>query len=489
MTRYSMITAAGIIAFLARDEMPTVAEGLYATAAPSIVSAVAYEGTTVVDVRSGELRPNQVIIVTGDRITAVGPVGGVAIPPGARVVSTQGTYAIPGLWDMHTHTLGFPGVTYPLFIANGVTGVREMSVISLDSARRWRQEVLAGARVGPRTVLPGPFITDNSFRSFPWRYGQPWGVLAATPEDGRRIVDSLKQAGADFIKIYHEHSRETYFAIAGAARRAGLRLEGHLPGVVTPVEASDSGQRSLEHSLVCDIAAKPAKSMQLEPQVDPEGCRVLAERFRTNGTWFSIGLPMALSRSGSMVRQWADLVGYWPDTVLSDDSTLLARGISPYDSIRYEWATASSKSGERSIERWAVLHRGATTHFYRDLQRAGVRMLAGTDTGPIPFLLTSVPGFALHDLLWLLVADGLTPLEALQTATLNPAEFYEATDSLGTVAAGKLADIVFLDANPLQDIYNTRRIRAVVANGRFFDRDDIDQLLMQVERDGRIRRP
>ncbi len=480
------------VSFVIAD-LPAAAQERAAAVGPSASadSALVFEGTTLVDVRDGQLLPNRTVVVVGNRVQSVGSTKDVPIPAGARVVKATGTYMIPGLWDMHVHSWGDENTSYPLFIANGVTGVRDMSMSSLDSLRLWRHEIAAGTRAGPRILSSGPALLPPSYNKLSsgvWRGRRPWGVFPSTPAEGRRVVDSLKTAGADFIKIYDGHSRELYFAVAAEARRVGLPLAGHLPASVTAVEASDSGQRSIEHYLYCDAEAAPGDHhlKTALPEVagmagaDIRRCRALARTFRDNDTWFSLASPwMGWSR---LVLNWTDLMRYWPDSVLFWGTAAFGGG--DFDSARAVTAALPREHEQRGTAKWAAEHEQGE-RVIGTMHRAGIRFLAGSDTGPSIGMMWAVPGFSLHNVLWNLVLDGLTPLEALQTATLNPAEYLHATDSLGTIAPGNVADLVLLDANPLADIYNTRRIRAVVANGRFFDRGDLDVLLLDAERQAR----
>lgn len=438
-------------------------------------SALAFAGVTVVDVRTGEQSANQTIVVEGTRIRTVGATGSVPIPAGARVIKASGAYVIPGLWDMHVHPFQLEALAYPLFIANGVTGVRDMGSAVLDSIVQWRREITMGTRVGPRVLTAGPSIhgpgvswyQDEQAKA-PGQRLMAHAAYARTPDEGRRLVDSLKRAGVDFLKVREGVSRATWFAIASQARHVGLPLTGHQPSDVTLREAADSGQRSFEHEVQCTTASLET-SVERPQEFDERECKALATHFRRTESWLSLGLPYVQC---FVLSRCADQVRYWPTRLLTGDTTKfwadvhreLSQGFASRRSL--EAFSTRPYLGEVEVARW---------------HRAGMRFLAGTDVGP-PFAHSIVPGFSLQDQLWYLVQIGMTPLEALQTATLNPAEFLHATDSLGTVEAGKLADLVFLDANPLADIYNTRRIRAVVANGRFFDRGDLDLVLAETER-------
>lgn len=399
-------------------------------------TALALTGVTVVDVTDGRLLPNQTVVVAGTRIRAVGPAGQVTVPAGAQLVDARGKFLIPGLWDMHAHTElpEDPDVArqdslyrmyYPLYIAHGITGIREMAQrfpSGADSFRVWQRAVQAGTRVGPRAIGPSADLTTGS------------GIDLQTPENARRIIDSLKAAGDAFAKFHGTPDDPAiFFALLSEARRVGLPIAGHLPTSVSPVEAADSGIRSIEHideTRECMLDANVA-SWDSVGSVDTTtaaaACAAVAKALVRSGTWLT--------------------------------PTLFPH----YMGVNQRTPTAA----------WSV----------RALRRSGVRrFLAGTDCGQAVFLswggggALCPHGSSLLVEVVLLVGAGLTPLEALQAATLHPAQAVEATDSLGTAAVGKLADLVLLDGNPLADIRNLLRLRAVVANGRYFDRAALDAL-------------
>jgi imidazolonepropionase-like amidohydrolase len=389
-------------------------------------STLVFTGGTVVDVTDGRLLPEQTVVVVGNRVQAVGPTRQVQVPQGAQVVEARGKYLIPGLWDMHTHVDNRANTLYPRFIAHGVTGIREMGQRfegGTDSFRVWQRAVATGTRVGPRSVGPNVEITErNRFK-------------ITTPDDVRRIVDSLQAAGITFLKVHGTgagNNPTLYFAILREARRVGLPVVGHTPDEVGEVEVADSGQRSIEH------VNEHQTCWAVLPGGGPKG-RVRRE-------------PVNV------------------DSILTADSVRIREQCGPT-------AAAFIRNGTWLTPTLVTL-RAYNVHgapsLVRVMHRFGVRkFLAGTDAplgGRIP------PGFSLLQELVSFAESGLTPLEALQTATLYPAQFFEATDSLGTVAAGKLADLVLLDANPLTDIRNLLKLRAVVANGRYFDRAALDAL-------------
>ena len=434
----------------------------------------------MIDVASGAIQPDNTVLVTGNRITYAGPAASATIPAKATVIDGRGKFLIPGLWDMHVHAFvhTFSDFAGPLMIANGVTGARDVGYY-VDTTLRWKADIAAGREIGPRLVVgvrvDGP-VTKARFVA-----------VAVTEEDGVRAVDTLskKRDGtrrADFIMTYSWVPRAAYFGIAREAKKVGVSFAGPVPYSVSVVEASDAGQRSMEHeddlmractskdSLLrarsADTTTFSAGSLALmhdqagtiRKSYDPVACRNVVATLARNHTWVTPTLvsyqPYAHAfDSASTHPEW---VKYVPGVVHAGWMHR-ASFLAPADSI----IIRSFFSFDRT----------------RDLRDAGVSLLAGTDM-PQAFV---YPGFSLHDELELLVRSGLTPLEALRSATYNPAEFLGALDSLGTITRGKVADLVLLDADPLTDIRNTRRISLVIANGRVFDAAALEQLLKQVE--------
>ena len=435
----------------------------------------------MIDVASGATHPDNTVLVSGNRITFVGPAASATIPPGARILDGRGKFLIPGLWDMHVHGFVylFSDFAGPLMIANGVTGARDMGYY-VDTTLRWKSSIAAGREIGPRLVV-GARVDGPVNRA---------GFVAhvVTDEDGARAVDTLSRRKdgslrADFIKPYSWIPRAAYFGIARESKKLGIPCAGHGPYSVSVIEASDAGQRSMEHEddlmRACSsrdsvLRAAFGDTTELAPQrlltqmrdqarviratYDQAKCRTVIATLARNHTWLTPTLvvyqPYAhMFDSGST---HPELAKYVPG-IVQGGWVHRAAGLAPADSI----VVRSSFSFDRT----------------RDLKNSGVKLLAGTDM-PQVFV---YPGFSLHDELALLVQSGLTPLEALRTATYNPAEYLGALDSLGTVSQGKIADLVLLDADPLSDIRNTRRISAVIANGRVFDAAALAGLLTHVE--------
>ena len=441
---------------------------------------LAIQHVSIVDVTDGTILTDQTVLVAGNRIVAVGPAATTRPAAGARVVEGSGKYLIPGLWDMHVHSAASPRWHFPLFLAHGVTGVRNMHTTvdtALELTRSVKRRLAVGTLLGPRFLANGG-VVDGPVPVW------PGSVRLGSAEAARAAVDSLSAAGADFIKVYQRLPREAYLALADQARRRGIPFVGHVPNALTAIEAADAGQRSIEHvdglTQACSSRGDSIRAFRrTQPYSSYEEvvrdqdvlarswssghCAPTIEALRRNGTWFT----------PTLVLYWAPA---YPDSVLANAAATAA--IPP--SVLQGWRTEADDLPPWRLEAEAAIL-GAGRAMVVALHRAGVALLAGTDVGN-PFL---VPGLSLHTELELLVQAGLTPLVALQAATIEPARFLQATDSLGTVAPGMLADLVLLDANPLDDISNTRGIHGVVTGGRYLDRETLDALIASASRSSR----
>lgn len=458
--------------------------------------AVAITNVTVIDVARGRRVPGRTVVTAGDRIVAVGPARTVRVPTGARRVDGRGKFLVPGLWDVHVHTFnnrtgdGTHNAAYyfPAFVANGVLAVRDMFTdpTDLDTVRTWNGRAAAGTLLAPR-VFGSSTIVDGTPATWP-------NLLAVRDTaEARRAVDSLADAGAPFIKVYEALSRDAYFAIARRARGRGIPFAGHVPVAVTHVEASEAGQRTIEHvaggagsrvlsfcSARADSARRAIERLRAAPGLsrdsaralrhlamrdalarhDLRDCAALFATFRRNGTW----LVPTLIQAQFLPR--------------ADDSALVADPRLAYVSAgeRLDWVRHNlPPAGVLGPEDFVLFRERfrANLRLVGAMHRAGVPILAGTDVGN-PFV---YPGFSLHDELALLVRAGLPSAAALRAATLDAARAVGAADSLGSIAVGKRADLLLLTGDPLVDIANTRRIGGIVVRGRHLARPTLDSLL------------
>jgi len=397
-------------------------------AGANVPSEIAITHVAVVDVKAGTIKPDMTVLIEGDRITAVRPSRNKESLSAKeiQVINGRGKFLVPGFWDMHVHTDGDERVLH-LLLANGITGIRDMAgdAAKLANARR---RTASGELIAPRLIFAGPMLEGPPSQAD----DSTW--IIHSPEEARHAVDRLMALRVDFVKVHDGLSRESYLAVAAASKEKGMSFVGHVPASMTPAEASNLGQKSIEHlefapkscHALFEMAAEGA-SRNLPSGCDPQSFSELLHRFARNGTWL--------------------------------DPTI--------QSFQY-WAPAQ----------WNAIFSG-----FRELVPAirqnHVLILAGTDSSSVLEEKGDPPGTSLHAELALLVDAGFTPSEALRAATWNPVLFLGLTDSLGTVEAGKTASMVLLEANPLQDISNTKRIAAVILEGRYLDRGALDTMLRE----------
>ena len=431
---------------------------------------------TVIDVKGSPPQAHRCVIVQGERIVDVADTDQCAKgqPREAIRIDGKGKFLIPGLWDMHVHMVfgdWFPRgkeVTLPLFVANGITGIRDMGG-ELEVLQQWRKEIAAGTLIGPRIIISGPMLDGPQPRF-------PSSIAITSSEDGRRAVDDLKKRGADFIKLQSLIPRDAVFAIADEAKKQGITFVGHVPDSVRASEMSSAGQKSFEHLIGIFEGSSPLedqfiKGAKTESQFlstyDPKRAEALFVLLAKNQTWQCPTLVW--ERGGNLIDE-TDFAhdirakyapAYWKDVTWKRFT----------DQIEHDFNTDDLATRKRFIAK--------ELEVVNAMHKAGIPFLAGTDTPPGVYVF---PGFSLHEELQRFVAAGFTPLEALQTATLNPAKFLGMEDRLGAIEKGKLADMVLLDANPLEDISNTQKIAGVIVNGRYLSRSDLDKMLAGVEK-------
>jgi imidazolonepropionase-like amidohydrolase len=452
-----------------------LAAALGSTQARASSSTLAITHVRVIDATGTPPQSDMTVIIRDQRIVKLGTSDATQVPADARIVDAHGKFLIPGLWDMHVHEVfgdWLPRnekVVPPLFVANGITGVRDMGG-DLDVLKEWRAQIAAGRLLGPRMYIAGPML-DGPVPRF------PSSAPVANASDARRVVDDLKARGVDFIKIQSLIPRDGYFAAAEEAKKVGLTFVGHVPDAVRASEASNAGQKSIEHftgifegcSTIEDqlINKGPRGPGSNVSTYDPARAKALIALMARNRTW---QVPTLVWERGQWLVDDIDkshdpLTKYAPAAWKDRTWPMFVHDIMKY--MDTDPLPVRKRFFQMELDMTLAMF------------RAGVPFMAGTDTAAGVHVF---PGFSLHQELALFVQAGLTPMQALQTATRNPAEFMGRLDDLGTVAQGKLADLVLLDANPLDNIANTRRIRAVVLAGRYFDRTDLDRMLRDVEK-------
>lgn len=427
----------------------------------------------VVDVAQGAAGNLTSVLIRDGRIAAIGPgIGGAGVP----VLDARGGYLVPGFWDMHVHSFQLsPQLHFPLFVANGVTGVRDMMdcpgeadalIACLADKRRWSAEVAEGRMAAPRIIRVASFYFERPDMS---------------PDEAARLARIYKERGIDELKVYNRISTATYARLAEEARRLNMPLVGHLPRAVSLNQAIASSQSSFEHAHLftrhCFPQAEawrresmkaPDATAVVETMVnahDGAACAAIFAAMRDAGAWF---VPTHVTREEDARASdpafahdsrlaWLDPLSRW---AYRDD---LASTVGQYPGER----------GRRALEQYFELGLRLTGDAYR----AGVPVLVGTDT--------ALGGFRFHDEMALLVRAGLAPAEVLRAATLDAARYAGLEGEYGTVAVGKVADLVVLDADPLADIGNAKRIRAVLIGGRLYDRARLNALMAFVHQQAR----
>jgi imidazolonepropionase-like amidohydrolase len=433
---------------------------------------------TVIDVAAGVARPDLTVVVKGDRIAAVGPHATTRIRAGAPTIDGTGKFLVPGFWDMHIHVTD--NDTWPVLLRHGVTGVRHM--FSLNHGIPDPKADPTKGPVRPRVVAASHMLDGKGSRiPFPFS-GRI--LKADTADEARTQVRELKKLGNDFVKVYSMLTPEAYLAALREAKALDMAVAGHLPYLLSAAQASDAGQRTIEHldgvDAVCspgearhlaklaDFAAGKTKdphtawrvTLEAQETFDPKVAAGAFAKFVKNDTWHVPTLVQlrGLSNLGdreilaaAAEKQLPPLVKFLWKREFEKDGVRLPNGL--------RWYTQQDLRDLKQLVDGEVKLVGR-------MHKAGVSILAGTDW-PSPLVL---PGVALHDELELFVRAGMTPAEALRTATLNPAKCLKRDKDLGAVESGRCADLVLLTADPLKDIRNTRTVDAVWVGGRRAER-------------------
>lgn len=468
--------------------------------------------TIVINIRNGEKTAAD-ILITGDRITDIQPHGTFSHTnnkrlKNAKVIDATGQYAIPGLWDMHVHLTKSPELQdkiSALFIANGITSVRDLGA-EVDDILAFQQRVNQPGAIAPKIWSAGPLfdgvppIFDGKPGVSAHEYDPAISTPVATPEAAVALVDKLAENGFKLIKPYETLRPAVFSAMVKRAHEHDLPVDGHIPMRMTILEAIDAGLDGVQHLkgvdygcahnpqalkeerlAILDQAGKNARGVDLFvavftnvvtkalAQQDSDRCDALIQTFVERSIWHTptLSTEAFLFMSDSELMAWHETLKYLPIPFQTQAKAIQAK---------LSGATsASTPNSEKMLASINVMKNKYSwkRNTIKKMHQAGVQFLAGTDT---PTLL--VPGFSLHDELRVLVTQGgLSSLAVLQAATLNPAKFFNIEDKQGAIETGKIADIILLNADPLADISNTRKINTVIARGQVFDRLALDTLL------------
>ena len=425
---------------------------------------IAFVDANLVPMNNERVLGNQTVIVDHDKITTIGEADKVRVPSNALRIDARGKYLMPGLADMHTHTWG--EADFFLFIANGVTTIRNMWGSSRQLA--WRKRIAKGSLLGPTIYTAGPLID-----------GKPpiWNSskVVETREQAEEEVAREKKLGYDFVKVYNRLSLEAFQTIVAAAKKHGLPVAGHIPDQVGLEAALKAGQNSIEH-LTGYINAIEADDSPTKGRHDRESRRKAIDFVD------EAKIPRVIASTVAANAWNCVTLVVTQKFVSAEDAEKLLRDermkfVSP------EWLASWDPSKDfrlkdltqadfERIRRADAMKARLTLK----LHKAGARLLLGTDT-PNPYV---IPGFSIHEELQNLVSAGLSPYEAIRAGTRDSAEFLDALDEFGTIEVGKRADLILLDANPLRNVDNVSRRVGVTVRGKWFREEELVGMLNQL---------
>jgi imidazolonepropionase-like amidohydrolase len=426
-------------------------------------TALVLRGGTLVDVASGKEIPDSTIVMRGERIEQVGS-GNVAIPDGAQIIDAKGKWIIPGLIDSHAHAENPDETPFSLYLANGVTTIRNPGG-NITVLRLTRERLMRGELIGPRLFFSGPLL-DGIPPVWP-----DMSLLVDTPQRARSAVNFLADQGVDFVKVYNNVKEPELKAIIETAKERGLPVAGHIPRTMTMTRAVELGMTRLEHIRVTGREIlNAAEADQIDPL--PLGRRepLLWQRFDLQSEkMHALVLRLAQSKlfldPTLVIAEETEVPNLDADRNDPNNQYLSPEVVEQAVNMKspiYELPADLQAAGLEAFQK--------QEKFVGMCNEAGVKIIAGTDGPGIGRLL---PGFGLHQELELLVASGLSPLQALRAATLTAAEALGKDDRLGTVEPGKLADMVVLDADPLEQVQNLKKIHLVVQGGRTYEPDPL----------------
>lgn len=426
----------------------------------------AFVGVTVIPMDRERSLPGQTVVVRGDRIVEVGPVGRVRVPEGGTRVDGRGKYLIPGLAEMHAHIPGGQAAdsvverTLFLYVSGGITTIRGM--LGHPRHLELRRRAARGELLSPTIYAAGPSLNGNTI---------------ATPEAARTAIRDQQAAGYDLLKIHPGVKREVFDTLVAAARRAGIPFAGHVPEEVGVARAIDAGYASIEHldgyleaMLREGATLKPEESaffgMNLGDQVDESRMPALVRATKAAGVW---NVPTQVLMENLVTAGSADELARRPEM-----RYVPAAAVAQWTEAK-QTMLQETGSTEASARRMIEVRR----RLIKALHEAGAGLLLGSDAPQV----WNVPGFSTHRELESLVAAGLTPWQALETGTRNVARYFGTLEETGTVERGKRADLVLLDADPLADIRNTTRRAGVMVRGRWLPQAEIEARLAEVARE------
>jgi hypothetical protein len=439
----------------------------------------AIQNVTVIDATGAAAKSGMTVLITGNRIRKIDKTHTIRLARDVKVVDGSGKFLIPGLWDMHAHiyredkpvdVIGHKFIS--IFIANGITNVRVM--LGWPELHQWRDEISAGKLIGPRMILASVMAEGRVA-------GQDGSYGISSVEEGRQFVRKIMSENVDFVKVGSYLPRDVYFAIADEAKKQGIPFAGHVPYSTSGVEASDAGQLSFEHQYSILI---PCSKLEEEIRTDFMNMGPTTRNRTKRYAEIEYSEQKAREFFAHLVKNGTYVcptLVVWDEFTKRDKEDLAndpRLNYMPPD-IKTRMKLMNDNFSDVEVKADMRRRHSRSRYIVGEMNKAGVKILAGTDNGAAPYVFH---GFGLHHELKLLVESGLTPMEALQSATINAAKCAGRLDSLGTIEEGKIADLVLLEENPLSSIENTKKINSVFYNGKHFDRSKLDKILNNLEK-------
>lgn len=432
---------------------------------------------TIVDVQTGTLIPDQLIAISGDTIRVVDAAENLAKYTATQTLDAQGKYVMPGLWDMHVHFRGGDTLLaenkdfLALFLAYGVTTVRDAGGDLVPSVMQWREQIRKGELAGPTIFTPGPKLDGP-------KPAWPGSITVDNEADMQHALDSLQALGVDYVKMYDGSlTKESFYSIIKEAEKRGLKTTGHMPLSADILPAVDLGLDGSEHMYYVLKAASPlADSLtklnlsygmmnQIVESYDSALATKVFEKLAANDFYITPTLHI-----GKTLAELAD-ADHSRDSLLA----YIGKGVQQTYQGRLESAKRAKARGNDMRQQMGQL----TERMMRPMYDAGINLVAGSDSGPFNSFV--YPGESLHEELKSMVAAGLTPQQALTTSVINGPKFFGLGAVYGSISSAKIADILILDANPLEDISNTSKLHTVIKAGKVYDRAALNAMLERIK--------
>ena len=427
----------------------------------------------IIDVSNGEVSEDQLIAIRQDTIRFVGEMADTSSYTASALLDANHRLAMPGLWDMHVHFRGGDTLIQenknllPLFLAHGVTTVRDAGGDITPAVLEWRKAIQKGQLDGPDIFTSGPKLDGPDPA---W----PGSLPITTAEDIPPALDSLEQLGADYVKTYDGSlTTEMYYEIVRQTEERGLKITGHMPFDASILEAADLGLDGTEHLYYAMTAASPVQDSlralnkgfgSLPDYIETYDPQLAEEAFRKLGSREFYATPtLHVGHTIANLHQ-ADHSG----------APLLAF-MGPSIQKTYERRVRGAQNASPEQQQRRAQMEGIFISMVAPMQKAGITILAGSDCGPYNSYV--YPGASLQEELILLVEAGLTPREALEASVINGPRFFELSDAYGSLAPGKVANLILLDRNPLEDIENIRSVSTVVKGAKVYDEDKIRDMM------------